>query len=195
MSDERDRLRRLDPAPADLDPVESPRARELLERVMSDTDLSTPSTSRTKRALAVAAGVAALAAAGGLALAARDGGAASERTTRTALSLQAGDAMASCIPFDVKFLKDMTPAFAGTVTSVDGDTVVLDVTKVYAGQVGDEVVLTQPGGSSSAALDGVAFEEGKDYLVTAAQGVVNGCGYSGAATAELRASFEQAFPG
>jgi hypothetical protein len=45
------------------------------------------------------------------------------------------------------------------------------------------------------ALDGVDFQQGKRYFVTAAQGTVNGCGYSGPASAELEQAFAEAFPG
>jgi len=101
--------------------------------------------------------------------------------------------MSSCLPFDVATLAGMSPAFAGTVTSVDGGKVVLDVDRWYAGGEAEQVLLSQPDATTSAALDGVTFEEGERYLVTAAQGTVNGCGYSGPATPELEAAFDQAF--
>jgi hypothetical protein len=40
---------------------------------------------------------------------------------------------------------------------------------------------------------GTAFEQGKDYLVSASDGTVTSCGYSGPATDELRQAYEQAF--
>lgn len=105
----------------------------------------------------------------------------------------------SCIAFDVSVLADMSPAFAATATSVTEDQVVLDVQKWYAGtpeqRDADQVTLAQPNAGSSAVLDGVAFEQGETYLVTAADGTVNGCGFSGPATPELRAAFAEAFAG
>jgi hypothetical protein len=196
--DLRVRLSRLDPAPASLDPVESPRAQELLERIMA-TPVLTPSTSSapsSRRPGVVAAWAAAAAvvaigsASAGIAL--RPDNAA---PTTLALNLPASGVMASCIQFSIDVLKDMSPAFAGTVTSVEGDTVTLDVDHWYAGGSADTVTLTQPGGSTSVALDGVDFQQGQRYLVTAAQGTVNGCGYSGPATAELEQAFSEAFPG
>jgi hypothetical protein len=46
-----------------------------------------------------------------------------------------------------------------------------------------------------ALIDGFDFEVGQQYLITAAEGTVNFCGYSGPATPELTAAFDQAFAG
>jgi hypothetical protein len=208
--DLRARLARVDPVRSAVspEPFTSLRAQELLERAMTSTtdspstDAPAPSSdpSRSRRGLLAVAAAAAVAVAGvaGVALlGGEDKGGDDVVAAPVTLSLALGDAGAiqACMPFDVNLLKGMSPAFAATVESVEGDTVTLDVTKVYAGDDVDRVVLTQPGGASAVALDGVAFDEGKSYLVTAAQGTVNGCGYSGADTPELRASFEQAFGG
>lgn len=192
-SELRARLARLDPAPPSLEtvPFTSLRAQELLERAMT-----TPSRTRRPLLLAGAASVAVAAAVGGVLLTQADPVAPSGPTT-LALSVPGGDggvSMASCIPFDVAQLKAMSPAFAGTVTEVAGDSVTLDVDRWYAGGDADQVVVSQPGGGAAVALDGVAFEKGTRYLVTAAQGVVNGCGYSGEATPAFEQSFEEAFP-
>jgi hypothetical protein len=105
----------------------------------------------------------------------------------------------SCLMFDVSVLADMSPAFAATATAVTEEQVVLEVEKWYAGTPAQRdaelVTLARPNPATSAALDGVAFEQGETYLVTAADGVVNGCGFSGPATPELRAAFEEAFAG
>ncbi|MDP3713392.1 MAG: hypothetical protein Q8R60_13030 [Mycobacteriales bacterium] len=190
-ADLRARLARLDPAPPSLPtvPFASPRAQELLERAMT-------STTRTRRPalLAGAASLAVAAALGGVLLTQTDSGTSSSPTT-LALDLAGGDgAIASCMMFDVAFLKDMSPAFAGTATEVTDDSVTVEVDRWYAGGDADQVVLSRPDGASSAALDGVAFEQGKRYLITAAQGTVNGCGYSGLATPDLEKSFDEAFP-
>ena len=50
------------------------------------------------------------------------------------LSLGEGDAMASCLPFEVGILADMPTAFEGTVTAVDGDRVTLTVDRWYTGR-------------------------------------------------------------
>lgn len=197
----RERLAQLDPNPASVpvDPITSPRAQDLLERTMT-TDLDAPThrpTRRPTRLIALSAAAAAALVAGGAALLA--GGDDTPTTTgkKTTLALALPDplAMSSCIPFDVEVLKDMPVAFAGTVTSVVGDTVALDVTHWYRGGSAAVVTLDTPGDSTSPSLDSVAFAAGKDYLVTAAEGNVNGCGFSGEATDDLTRAFDQAFPG
>ena len=45
------------------------------------------------------------------------------------------------------------------------------------------------------ALDGVELVAGEEYLLTATDGVVNGCGFSGPSTPELEAAFDEAFGG
>jgi hypothetical protein len=108
------------------------------------------------------------------------------------LSLGDGDSLASCIQFDVAVLADMSPAFAGTVSSVDGDTVTLDVHHWYAGGDAATVTLRAPAGLQ-ALIDGFDFQAGEKYLITAADGNVNYCGYSGLATPELTAAYTDAF--
>ena len=110
------------------------------------------------------------------------------------LSLGAGDPMAMCIMFDTTVLAGMSPAFAGTVTAVDGETVTLSVDRWYTGGDASTVVLEGVAGSP-ALIDGFEFVAGQQYLITAAEGNVNFCGYSGPATPELTAAFEAAFPG
>lgn len=200
----RARLQRRDPVPPDtaLDPSPSLRARQLLETAMTETvqtaEPSTPRRSRLPIMAAAAAAVAALSI-GAVVLASNDNAPTTTPKPKTTLALQVppagGPVMNSCMPFSVGVLKDMSPAFAGTVTAMDGDTVTLSVDRWYTGGSADVVTLTQPGGNTSVALDGVAFEQGKRYLVTAAEGTVNGCGYSGEATADLERAFGEAFPG
>ena len=103
--------------------------------------------------------------------------------------------MGSCVPFDVKTLGDMPVALAGTVTAADPGKVTLTVDHWYKGGNADQVTIAQPDPQSSVALDGVSFEEGKRYLLTATNGTVNGCGFSGAATPDLEKSYQQAFGG
>lgn len=116
-----------------------------------------------------------------------------------ALGLPAATSSASCMAFDVTILQDMPLAFAGTVRSASDGQVLLDVDRWFAADPAqrryDAVRLTTPGQNTSAALDGVTFDPGERYLVTATDGQVNGCGFSGPATPDLEAAFEQAFPG
>ena len=110
------------------------------------------------------------------------------------LSAGSGDSMMSCIAFDPEFLAEMPVAFEGTATEVDGDQVTLEVDRWFKGGDSDEVILRAPQGLQ-ALIDGIDFEEGKQYLVSATDGQVNYCGFSGEATPDLRAGFEAAFPG
>jgi hypothetical protein len=84
-------------------------------------------------------------------------------------------------------------AFEGTVTSIDGDVVTLDVGHWFKGGDAATVVLSAPSGLN-ALIGGMDFKSGDTYLITATEGTVNYCGYSGPSTPEFRASFEKAFP-
>lgn len=106
---------------------------------------------------------------------------------------EGGGAMASCIVFDPAILSDAPIAFEGTATAVEGDEVTLDVDRWFKGGESDEVVLRAPQGLQ-ALIGGIEFEEGKQYLISAVDGHVNYCGYSGEVTPELEAGFEAAFP-
>lgn len=206
----RARLRRIDPVAPDtaLDPSPSPRARQLLERAMTDTTETTaapsapPRRSRLPIVAAAAAAVAALAI-GGVMLSGGDSPTAKPKPKSTlALNLPAaathpgGPSMNSCIRFDVSILKDMETAFSGTVSAVGDSSVTLDVDHWYTGGSADVVTLSQPDASGPVSLEGgVTFEQGKRYFVTATNGTVNGCGYTGEASADLEQAFQQAFPG
>lgn len=108
------------------------------------------------------------------------------------LSLGEGPGMAMCIEFDVAILAQAEVAFEGTVSSVDGETVALDVDRWYRGGDAATVSLTAPGGLV-ALIGGIDFVAGNQYLITATDGVVGYCGYSGQSTPELRSAFDSAF--
>jgi hypothetical protein len=201
--DLRARLSRIDPAPAGtpVDPVTSPRARELVERIMQTVDL--PSSDdlavRRRRPILVAAAAAALAAiAAGVLLAVGPFGGNGPRPgnelTTVALSAPPGDATGSCMVFSVDVLREMPVALAGTVTTLDPGSVTLDVDHWYRGGDADQVTITVPE-NNSVALDGVDFRSGGRYLLTATKGTVNGCGYSGPADPQLETAFAEAFGG
>jgi hypothetical protein len=196
--DLRARLRRLDPA-GDLpvDPVTSPRAAQHMERAMQTLE---PSPARAPRRTGVLVGTAVLGAAaavtaGVLLIGADEDPAPADAPPPLVLDLPASDATASCLPFDVATLAGMSPAFAGTVVEVDEDSVLLDVDRWYAGGDAERVELAARGGDAVALGYGVDFRDGERYLVTAAQGTVNGCGYSGPATPEFERAFVEAFAG
>lgn len=204
--DLRARLSRIDPMRADgaADSLPSLTAAEIKERAMQtiETDLDSPQPEqnsapwRRPRLLAAAAAVVLVLGAGAVfATAGDDPTPTSGKPTTLALSLPDNTVASSCIAFDVTFLREMPVAFAGTVTDISADTVTLDVTRWYKGGSAGQVAVSLASGQTSAALDGVDFAENKQYLVAAAQGTVNGCGFSGPASPELGSAYAEAFPG
>ena len=149
-----------------------------------------------KRSWMLGAAAAGLAALAGTAIIANLGGGDDVRDVASPpleLSVAGSNTLASCLPFDVSILAGMSPAFAATATDVGGSTVELAVDRWYAGGDADTVVLQSPD-ASPALIAGFEFVVGQEYLITAAGGNVNFCGYSGSATPELTAAFEAAFP-
>ena len=203
----RARLSRVDPVPAGVpvDPVTSPRARDRLEHAMQTpvgTHRTPPATDdlrarrHRRRPLLIAAAAAAVLVAlvgGALALTRGGGpGATGDPRSTLALSLPPSDVAASCLVFDVQYLAEMPVALGGTVTAVEVGQVTLDVDRWYRGGTADVVTIAVPH-NNSAALDGVDFRTGERYLVTATEGTVNGCGFSGPATPELERAYAEAF--
>jgi hypothetical protein len=215
MSDEelRTRLSRLDPAPAGspVDPVTSPRAQDLVERVMQTPETPTlpaadpadelaarrrsPSLIPLAAAMLVAVVIGTIVVLSGgerVADSPSGGAATAQEQTSLDLSLPSSGVAGSCIVFDVEFLAEMPVALAGTVTAIQPRRITLDVDHWYRGGDADVVTIAVQD-SGSAALDGVDFRQGERYLVTATDGVISGCGFSGPATPELEQAFEQAF--
>jgi hypothetical protein len=188
MSDElRERLARLDPMPPGVptEPMTTPSSRRLLEEVMS-TQVAERTSRKWLPAAAAVVAVAAIAAAMAL-----GGG---SKAAPLTLSARADDPMAMCLMFSVEELARAEVAFEGVVVAAGGDTVELQVTRWYAGGDADTVILEAEAGME-ALIGGVAFEEGQSYLISATDGTVNYCGYSGPVTDEFRAAFEEAFAG
>ena len=113
--------------------------------------------------------------------------------TSTTLSVPASDAMSVCMAFDPALLKDAQVAFSGTVDATDDESVTVTVDHWYKGGDTDQVVLEHSGTATQVALDGVDFTDGKRYLVSASDGTVSTCGYSGPWSEEFAAQFAQAF--
>jgi hypothetical protein len=195
------RLRAADPARRAPEP-DGAWIPDLVETIMSTTqhhpapsDVHRPR--RLLGAVAAAAAVAALGL-GGVALLGDAPGPAQPPALELALS---GDAATmSCMTFSVDVLAAMPVAFSGTVTEVRDGTVVLDVDRWYrggespAGPV-DRVELSAPDGAAVALVGAVEFAPGQRYLVSASEGTVSVCGFSGPWSPELAAAYEQAFGG
>jgi hypothetical protein len=203
----RARLAQLDPMPdsVPVDPPTSPSAQTLLERAMLSTEPTieptTEPTTDTARPLwrrpallaAAAAAVIAVGVGGVVAIGDGPGGSGSRPKTTLALHTQhsSGPAMGSCIVFSVDILKGMPLAFGGTVTQVGDGTVQITVDHWYKGGDADVVTIAVPARNTSVGT--VDFVEGKRYLVTATEGTVNSCGYTGEATPDLVKAFDEAF--
>ena len=197
----RQRLGRLDPVPASepTDTSSTPRVRALLEEIMStpsDQQVAVPApTPPSKRRLTMLAGVAAAVIAIAVVIAVANSGGSSKKS-QLAFSLpKAGPAAGSCIQFSTDHLAEAADAFSGTVTAVADGSVTVTVDHWYkaSGVKADVVTLTSD--STTGSELGVEFVQGSKYLVSATDGHVNGCGYSGEASAELQTAFNTAFPG
>lgn len=214
MSETEDTLRRLlsdlDPMPArvPVEAVTSPQARQRLEQIMQTTDPSSTSNSsnvvvpfarrrKPRLILAVAASVAVLGIGTTVAVNLDNGGTDEAEMTTMALTAPGGDAaMMMCMRLDAEALRPVPVALAGTVTTLTDETVTLDVTHWYKGGTAERVTIARPPGDISPALiPGVEFEQGKAFLITATEGTVNGCGFSGPESPELKKVYDEAFPG
>lgn len=100
-----------------------------------------------------------------------------------------------CAVPSAELLTQQQVAFEGVVTSLADGTATLDTTTVFTGEVADQVEVTAPSARLGALLSAVQFEQGRSYLVSATDGQVALCGYSAAATPDLRALYQQSFGG
>ena len=199
----RQRLGRLDPVPSTepTDTSSSPRVRALLEEIMStpvDQQVAIPApTAPSKRRLAMLAGVAAAVIALAVGIAVANSGGTSKKSQLAFTLPKAGPAAGSCIQFSTDLLAQAADAFSGTVTAVADGTVTVTVDHWYnaSGPKADVVTLTSDTTAGAVNELGVQFAQGTKYFVSATDGHVNGCGYSGEASAELQTAFETAFPG
>jgi len=202
MTDQlRKQLARLDPmrpvVPTESMTTES--SQRLLEDIMSTPVTEQPASqpeSKPNRWLVGVAAAAALVVAVGGAVALTGGTSGDPVAGGPPLVLNAAgeDTTAMCIVFSVEELARAPLAFEGTVTGVDGDSVTLTVDEWFKGGDAGQVLLNAPQGME-ALIAGFPFEVGTQYLITAYDGNVNYCGFSGQSTPELRAAFEQAFGG
>lgn len=188
-------LRRMQTAdPARTSPMADSWTPDLVEAAMSTNPVEPKSRPR-RWAPAVAAAVAlAVVGGGAYAFLGGDDTAGTSDSTVTTLALPAGSGTSinSCVPFDVQYLRDMPVAFSGTATEVGDESVELEVDRWYKGGDADVVRLANYD-LSTVSLDGFTFEQGDRYLITATEGTVNVCGFSGPWTQELADAFDEAF--
>ena len=194
----RDQLRAADPARA-LPPASPTWLDHRMEQIMTDqsspTRTATPETPRRafRRWMPVVGVAAGLAIAAAIVAPLVLGG---PEPTVEALQPSTGGGLASgsCLPLKPATVAAQEQAFAATVLQIQGNTVVLEVTERFVGEVADRVEVAQIDTMTSD-FSGVPFEVGQSYLVGAIDGTITGCGVTGADSAELRAVYDAAFPG
>lgn len=187
--DLRNRLAASNPTPTSdpVDPITSDRARALMENIMTTTT-TRPRLEPRRFRLVGAVAAALVVVIGGAALF----GGLGTSGDPLVLAGPGGDSIASCLPFEVDTLGGMSPAFGGTVVELTDSVATLEVDRWFTD--GDaEIVEIEYTPGFEALIGTPTLEVGQRYLITATDGVVNGCGYSGVATPEYEAAFEQAF--
>lgn len=216
-SELRTMLQTADPA-ASLPPAEPTRTARLLETTMADTvDSALTNESRAdgtrhrSRLTWLVAAAAAVLIGGGVLFVLTQGDpepapvagsdpapSSKPAETVTELTVPAGGVPAKCMnPLDNPGAPDIlagnTVAFDGTVTSISGEMVTLEPSTFYAGDDTDLVVVRAPDADTAALLSAVTFEEGERYLVSATEGAVTLCGFSGAYDPALAGLYDEAF--
>lgn len=195
--DERDlrrRIQALDPVSRGVDarPANEIASQEMLEGIMEQPVESTRNGAAFYLLATAAVSAVVL---GGVAI---FGGGSAEPDVVAAppleLSLGESDALASCAVPSAEMLADAPVAFAGIATTVDGEKVMLTVDEWFAGGDSATVQLSAPAGLV-ALIGGIDFVEGDQYLISAYEGTVNYCGFSGPASPELQALYDEAFGG
>lgn len=105
-----------------------------------------------------------------------------------------GSTTAKCAMPSAQILATFDTAFEGTVTSIDDDTVTLEVDRWYAGDEASTVTVEAPSKALEDLLMAVEFEEGRTYLVSADNDRVTLCGFTAETSPELEALYVEAYP-
>jgi len=96
---------------------------------------------------------------------------------------------ASCAPTSIASLQDSDTAYEATATTINGENVTLQVTKVFTGSPGQTLTVPQQTSTNGGDL----FVAGKAYLIASADDYISECD-SGLATDALRQLYAHAFP-
>ena len=193
-----ERLARLDRVgSAPMESATGPRAAALMEQIMQTNITPTaPSPARHRRPLMLAISGLALTGVAALGFVILRGDDAQAPTTIALAFAPPSPAGARCMQLDASIQQpDGTVAFRGAVVSIVGNTVTLDVAKWYANGTADQVVVTT--GTADGTVDpelSASFEQGGDYLVSALDGQVMGCGMTAQYSTELDALYLGWFP-
>lgn len=103
-------------------------------------------------------------------------------------------AAGKCALPSAETLAGFDTAFEGTVTSLDDGTATLAVDQWYAGGDGaSSVTVTTPSKALGDLLMAVDFQADQTYLVSATDGRVTLCGFSGEKSAELEGLYQAAY--
>ncbi len=109
------------------------------------------------------------------------------------LAVPAGPAARCVAQPTPELLGNADVAFDGTVVEVTAKAARLTAAQFYAGDPVDEVRVETPPAALASTLGAVDFEEGQRYLVSAVDGQVTVCGFSGPYSAELEQLYRDAF--
>lgn len=195
--DLRARLRAADPARS-LEPLDDDRITRMVNLTTSSpTPSGSPRRAPRRRLLFGLAGATGLTAAVLAAVSVLSPTATS--ATRLVMPVDGGGAAGSCVGVLAEYLDDFPMAFEGRATSVSEDEATLEVTDVFRGEPGSTVVIELPE-LSDGDYSGFAIDAGGDYLIAVldsglpqADSQIALCGFSGPASPDLRAVYEEAF--
>lgn len=187
----REQLSAADPARA-IAPLPETWLDHRMEQIMTETKTAPAAPERSaRRAWVPLVGIAAALAIGAAIVVPLTLGG-SPTTEQLAQPEGGGISSGSCLAVTPEGLLAQEQAFAARVITVDGNTVTLEVTERFAGEVADRVEVQQVEAITSD-FSGVPFELGKSYLVAAGDATIRGCGLSGTDSPELRAIYDAAF--
>ncbi len=121
----------------------------------------------------------------------------SEVPSVTDLTVSGSGSSAKCLTPEAapQVVSSQTLVVDATVQSISGGVVTLEPTRFYAGEETDLVTVSEPSGDLQLLLSGVEFEEGGRYLVSATDGQVTLCGFSGPYSQRLADVYDGAFGG
>lgn len=113
----------------------------------------------------------------------------------TVTRLTAAPQPGRCMLPNVELLRIQTLAFEGVVRSITEGEATLEPSRIFKGEQADLVVVKAPDRDLQALLSAVDFREGERYLVSATEGRVTLCGFSGRRTPELADLYAEAYGG
>ncbi|MDX6360761.1 MAG: hypothetical protein QOH37_3815 [Nocardioidaceae bacterium] len=192
------RLRTADPA-SSLPPADPGRVAQLLEAAMSDTATPTHETRENGTRdrspltwLVAAAAVLLIVAAGVFGLVNRDHDQApTAQGTVTALGY--APVHGRCMVPNIGVLQAQTIAFRGTLTTLTGGSATFRVDHWFKG--GPTALAKVSAPVLGDLVDAAQLAVGQQYLISAQNGQVTACGFSGPADGRLAALYEQAYAG